>query len=159
MQHGLAASSSNRNLASCVLPEISISVLQDREISMARVPSRESLEYACNLSHASTPLKPEPRSPEFLASELGKAVDSLQNMQDKEPVIMNIEDADAVEVSNMTDPHQCPFPNLLIFLIRSGGRFSQITSWRRMQRLLFVADWGGWIRQSPDGWSAGALVI
>ncbi|GAW26469.1 putative polyketide [Rosellinia necatrix] len=88
------------------LSKISLSVLQDHEIVQARIPSRASLEYACNAPALSDPVDSEADPSAFPASELARAVDSLRNMQEEGRVFMQLDGADTIEVSRMAHPHQ-----------------------------------------------------
>ncbi|KAI8633359.1 putative polyketide synthase [Xylariaceae sp. FL1651] len=96
--------SGDGKLVGCAASKPSPSVPQDHEIVRAHIPSRESLEYACGLSHSSISKDAEPCTSEFPASELDRAIDGLRNMQDEEPVIMNLDNADTVEIRRAVQP-------------------------------------------------------
>jgi SAM-dependent methyltransferase len=119
----MSVSSSNGGLACSASPRISLSILQDHQLVRARMPSRESLEYACYFSHSSIPQGTEPCIPEFLASDLDGAIGRLRKTKNLEPVIMNLDDADTVEVSSITNPHKHPYPPVAnpSYACRFGG--------------------------------------
>ncbi|KAI1355427.1 putative polyketide synthase [Xylaria sp. FL0043] len=87
----------------CASSKVALYVLQDHEIVQTHIPSRESLEYACSPSPSDL-VAPEAHASEFLASELSNALESLRNMQDEEPVILKLDDADTVEIRKVVRP-------------------------------------------------------
>ncbi|KAI1425159.1 putative polyketide synthase [Xylaria sp. FL1777] len=103
VQYHPSTSPRGDGLASCAPSQISLSVLQDHGVMQTPIPSRASLDYACNISPWSGPVDSD-GPPEFLASELSKVVDSLRNMQDDGPIIMNLDDADTVEIRKAIQP-------------------------------------------------------